>query len=73
MIEVVTIKLKELVDNKGYKDWSYRKLAKAIGISHLPIWKMLNGEPYNPSLEMIDKLCQFFKCLPGDILKYRKN
>jgi len=49
------------------------KLAKEIGISHLPIWKMANGEAYNPSLEMLDKLCKFFKCKPGDILEYKNN
>ena len=73
MIGVIDIKLRELIKKKGYKGASYRKLAKEIGISHLPIWKMANGEAYNPSLEMLDKLCSFFKCKPGDILEYKKD
>lgn len=72
MISMIKIKLEELKNKRGYKDWSYRKLAKAIGISHLPLWKMLSGEPYNPSLDMLDKLCRFFKCTPGDIFEFRK-
>lgn len=70
---VIQIKLKEIIKEKGYGDWSYRDLSKAIGISHLPLWKMATGEPYNPSLEMLDKLCGFFKCKPGDLLDYKKG
>lgn len=73
MIGVIEIKLRELIKKKGYEGVSYRKLAKEIGISHLPIWKMANGEAYNPSLEMLDKLCRFFKCKPGDLLEYVKG
>lgn len=73
MIQVIEIKLKELIKKRGYGETSYRKLAKEIGISHLPLWKMVNGETYNPSLEMLDKLCHFFKCKPGDILEYKNR
>ncbi len=70
---MIEIKLKELIKKKGYENISYRELAGEIGISHLPLWKMVNGEPYNPSLAMLDKLCVFFKCSPSDLLKYTKN
>ena len=73
MIQVIEIKLRELIKKKGYESVSYRKLAKQVGISHLPLWKMVKGEPYNPSLDMLDKLCRFFKCKPGDILEYKKG
>jgi DNA-binding Xre family transcriptional regulator len=73
MIKVIEFKLNELLKKKGLEDWSYRKLAKAIGISHLPVWKMLNGEKYNPSLDMLDKLCKFFKCEPGDLLRFKRD
>jgi len=33
---------------------------------------MASGKPYNPSLKMLDKLCSFFKCQPGDLLEYKK-
>lgn len=73
MLNVIKIKLDKIIKNSKYKDLSYRKLADEIGVSHVPLWKMIHNEPYNPSLEMIDKICEFFKCKPGDLLEYRKN
>ena len=73
MIQVIKMRLQELIKEKGYEGVSYRKLAQEIGISHLPLWKMAKGESYNPSLEMLDKLCRFFKCKPGDLLKCVKD
>ena len=73
MIQVIEFKLRELIRKKGFESVSYRKLSKEIGISHLPLWKMVKGESYNTSLDMLDKLCRFFRCKPGDILEYRKD
>lgn len=72
MLKMVKFKLKEVIEKRGYDKASYRKLAKEIGISHVTLWQMLK-EKYNPSLEMLDKLCRFFKCNPGDILEHRRN
>ncbi len=75
MFKVIRFKLtrllKDLEDVKGRV--RYRALAKEIGISHVALWKMANNEPYNPSLEMLDKLCAYFKCAPGDLLEYKKG
>lgn len=73
MLKVIRIKLAEIIKESKYKDWSYRQLAKAVGVSHLPLWKMVMGKPYNPSLEMIDRICDFFKCKPGELLEYKKG
>ena len=73
MLKVIKIKLAEIIKESKYKDLSYRELAKEIGISHLPLWKMAMEKPYNPSLDMIDKLCDFFKCRPGDLLEHKKG
>ena len=73
MLKMIEFKLKEIIKKRGYEGVSYRKLAEDLGISHVALWKMMNGEPYNPSLEMLDRLCVFFKCKPGDILEYRKG
>jgi len=70
---VVSLRLNELIEKRGYGNLPYRRLAKEMGISHVPLWKMLNGKPYNPSLEMLDKLCRFFKCRVDDILRYSKT
>lgn len=71
MLMVVKLKLAEIVKQQGHDKASYRGLAKEMGISHVPLWKMLNGEPYNPSLAMLDKICKFLKCKPGDILEHK--
>lgn len=72
MLMVVKLKLAEIVKQRGYDKMSYRDLAKEMGLSHVPLWKMLNGEPYNPSLAMLDKICRFLKCEPGDLLERKK-
>jgi DNA-binding Xre family transcriptional regulator len=72
MLKMVKFKLKEMIEKRGHGKASYRKLAREIGISHVTLWQMLR-EKYNPSLEMLDKLCKFFKCRPGDLLEQRKD
>ena len=75
MFKVIRFNLAKLL--KKYEDEKgrvrYRALAKEIGISHVALWKMANNEPYNPSLEMLDKLCAFFNRSPGELLEYKKG
>lgn len=81
MIKVIIFNLIKLLKKKGYLNKKgviqYRKAARDIEISHSSLWKMSNQDKmkdtYNPSIETIDRLCDFFKCQPGDILKYRKG
>ncbi len=79
MLKVVRLKLQALIE--GYKKRhetkgkkvSLRSIAKALGISHVALWEMMNKEGYNPSLSMLDRLCTFFKCQPQDLLEYKKD
>lgn len=77
MYKVIRFKLAELLKKKGYSDHlgriKWRQAADDIGISHVALWKMVRNEKYNPSLEMLDKLCDSLKCGPGDILEYKKG
>jgi DNA-binding Xre family transcriptional regulator len=73
MIKVIRFKLAELLKKKECSERSCRDLAKDIGIDHVSLWKMLSGKPYNPSLQMLDRLCEFFRVQPGEILEYRKK
>lgn len=77
MFKVIRFKLKELLKKKGYTDdigrIRWRKAAEDIGCSHVALWKMAENEKYNPSMEMLDRLCQKLKCGLEDILEYRKN
>ena len=79
MLRVISSRLQRVIDKSQHKGKPDRKLAKEIGISHVALWKMRtgwkskDGIPYNPSLEMLDNLCSFFKCKVGDVLEYRKK
>jgi len=73
MIKVIKFKLAELLKKKGLGEKSYRKLAADMNIDFVSLWKMINGKPYNPSFQMLDKICDFLKCQPGDILEHRKG
>ena len=67
---MIVIKLDELIKKK-MPNISNRQLAKDIGISHVALHFMRTGKSYNPSLEMLDRLCNFFKCDVADILAHR--
>lgn len=73
MIKVIRFKLAEYLKKKGYDETSYRELAREMGIDHVTLWKMMKGKPYNPSLELLNRLCTFLKCQPGDLLEYKKD
>ncbi len=79
MLQMITSRLQQVIHKSPHKGKSDRVLAKELGISHVALWKLLtawkdsNGKPYNPSLEMLDRLCCFFKCKLGDILEYRRK
>lgn len=68
--------LDRIIKKRGLEQLSYRELAAKIGVSHGPIHLMATnalraGKPYNPSVEMLEKLCEFFKCQPGDLMRYK--
>lgn len=59
--------LKLLID----KEISKKKLIENTGISWATISKM-NGNKY-VSLEVIDRLCEYLNCQPGDLIEYVKE
>ena len=42
-----------------------------VGISSLK--KMSGRSNYNASLNVIDALCEYFECQPGDLVEYMKK
>lgn len=73
---MIRIKLDALIKKKGLDEdagVSNRELARQIGISHVALYKMRVGKPYNPSLEMLDRFCNYFKCKVGDILVHSND
>lgn len=55
---------KLLIDKGMTKD----QLRKSIGISSSTLAKMRKNE--NISLDVLDKLCNYFKCQPGDLMEH---
>ena len=73
MIKMIQFKLEGFLKKRGYDTKSYRVLAEEMKVDHVSLWKMINGKPYNPSFQMLDRICSFLKCQPGDILEYVKD
>ena len=46
------------------------EIAKATGIHRATLSKMANNPGANIGSDVIDKLCQYFKCQPGDLMSY---
>ena len=72
IVSMVRLKLEELIKKRKLDSVSNRALAKRIGVSHVALYKMRKGSPYNPTLLMLDMLCVFFKCKVEDLLEYKK-
>ena len=79
MLMVISSKLQQVIDKGPHRGKSDRRLAKELGVSHVALWKLRtgwkdkDGKPYNPSLEMLDRLCRYFKCRVGDVLEYKRQ
>ena len=55
------------------KKISYREFAEKVGLSHVAIWKLTNGKKYNPSLEVIERLCKVLRCEVGELFSIKKR
>lgn len=74
---MVKIDLKPLIKQKGLEALSYGELAKRMDIDVGALYRMMNGKEdgkqYNPSMDMLNRLCRFFKCTPGDFLIFKNG
>ncbi len=48
------------------------ELAEATGVNRNTLSRLVDParRPYNTTTEVIDKLCRYFSCQPGDLLVY---
>lgn len=53
------------------KGMTKEQLRKAVNLSSTTIAKMGRGEKV--SLDVIERICNYFECQPGDILEYIKD
>jgi DNA-binding Xre family transcriptional regulator len=62
------IKFYKLLDLLNRKNISKEELRKAIGASSATISKLSKNEKV--SLDVIEKICTYLNCQPGDIMEY---
>jgi len=62
---MLRFRLKELLAEKQFRDGqgvTLKAVAEATGIHRMTLSKLANHRGYNPSADVLDKLCTYFKC-----------
>jgi len=70
---MIRFRLTELIADKAFKERrvvSLTEVADATGIHRATLSKMANQPGANIGTEIIDKLCRYFACQPGELLTY---
>lgn len=68
----VKLKIRELREDHPEKP-TQRTMGDLLGIAESNYRKLETGYTKTISLEAIDKLCEFFKCDPGELFKRVEN
>jgi len=74
---MLRFRLKELIAEREFREGrviTLVEIANATGIHRMTLSKLANHRGYNPSADVLDKLCTYFGCrieqlvehLPGD-------
>ena len=70
---MIRFRLTELIADKAFKERRVvplTEVADATGIHRATLSKMANQPGANIGTDIIDKLCRYFECQPGDLLTY---
>lgn len=70
---MIRFRLTELIADKAFKERRVvplTEVAQATGIHRATLSKMANQPGANIGTEIIDKLCRYFGCQPGDLLMF---
>jgi putative transcriptional regulator len=70
---MIRFRLTELIADKAFKERrviSLTEIAEATGIHRATLSKMANQPGANIGTDIIDKLCRYFDCQPGELLTY---
>ena len=73
---MIRFRLTELIADKAFKERrvvSLTEVADATGIHRATLSKMANQPGANIGTDIIDKLCKYFACQPGELLTYVKE
>lgn len=70
---MIRFRLAELIADKAFKERRVvplTEVAQATGIHRATLSKMANQPGANIGSEIIDKLCRYFGCQPGDLMMF---
>ena len=70
---MIRFRLTELIADKAFKERrviSMSEVAAATAIHRATLSKIANQPGTNISTDLVDKLCRYFNCQPGDVLTY---
>lgn len=70
---MIRFRLNELIADKAFKERRVvplSEIAEATGIHRATLSKIANQPGANIGTDIVDKLCRYFGCQPGDLLMY---
>ena len=73
---MIRFRLTELIADKAFQEGRVvplSEVAEATGIHRATLSKMANQPGANIGTDIIDKLCGYFRCQPGDLLTYLED
>lgn len=73
---MLRFRLKELIAEKEFQEnrvVTLVEISEATGIHRMTLSKLANHRGYNPSADILDKLCSFFGCRIEQLVEHVKN
>jgi putative transcriptional regulator len=70
---MIRFRLAELIADKSFKERrvvTVSEIAQATGIHRATLSKVANQPGANIGTEIIDKLCRYFACQPGELMTF---
>lgn len=70
---MIRIKLKQLLDDKAFKDGrriTLNEVSDVTGIARATLNRIANIPGYNTTTDNLDALCLYFGCTPGELLEH---
>jgi putative transcriptional regulator len=73
---VIRVLLVQKLDDKSYAEGRkipLKEVADVTGIGRATLTRIANKPDHSTNTEIIDKLCDYFSCEPGDLLQRVKR
>ena len=70
---MIRFRLAELIADKAFKERrsiSMTEVAEGSGVPRATLSKMANQPGTNVGTEIIERLCRYFQCQPGDLMTF---